>query len=322
MAVVGAIAGDVARSRVRQSKCNRHRDPDPADLTNVLDFADDDGRRWDLLALAETDTASALETAGAFNALYGGGYSVATSLADDGGDRTGFVYDTAALELVEFVTILGNALDHTISQGTFRVLDAAPGDANALFTAYSIHLHSGDSNADAGQRAQEARIITDSRFALPAGRNLLYMGDFNWLASDEGTGSLYAYDEFDAVAFDPVGPGTYRDNAAFLEFHTQNPGAAMDDRFDAQFVGDTFADGAGLEYVAGSYDVLGNNGTHALNAAITTGTGAPSDVLASLASFSDHLPVVADYTYVAVPEPGGVAVVTIAALATLRRRRA
>jgi hypothetical protein len=33
--------------------------------------------------------------------------------------------------------------------------------------------------------------------------------------------------------------------------------------------------------LAGSFAVVGNNGTHTLNGAITTGTGAPADVLAA-----------------------------------------
>ena len=55
----------------------------------------------------------------------------------------------------------------------------------------------------------------------------------------------------------------------------------MSDRFDLQLVSGELLDGMGLDYVSGSYHVFGNNGTHTLGAAIDTGTGAASAVLAA-----------------------------------------
>ena len=95
--------------------------------------------------------------------------------------------------------------------------------------------------------------------------------------------------------------GEWRDNAAFTSLHTQNPGAAMDDRFDLMFVTEEMLDDTGLDYITDSYRVFGNNGTHTLNSTVDTGTGAASNVLAALASASDHLPIVADY--IVIPEP-------------------
>ena len=42
---------------------------------------------------------------------------------------------------------------------------------------------------------------------------------------------------------------------------------------------------------------MGNDGSHQLGRPITTGTGAPPDVLAALVAASDHLPVVATYEW-------------------------
>ena len=54
--------------------------------------------------------------------------------------------------------------------------------------------------------------------------------------------------------------------------------------------------GEGLSYIADSYHVFGNDGTHlCCDDPITTGTGAASNILNALATASDHLPVVADY---------------------------
>lgn len=69
----------------------------------------------------------------------------------------------------------------------------------------------------------------------------------------------------------------------------------MDNRFDLRLASGEFFDDVGLDYFAGSYRVFGNDGTHWLDGPITTGAGAPPEVLAALVAASDHLPVVADY---------------------------
>ena len=94
-------------------------------------------------------------------------------------------------------------------------------------------------------------------------------------------------------AFDVASsPGEWRECAVFAALHTQNPGAAMDDRFDMMFATGELFDGTGLEYVADSYRVFGNDGSHTFNGAITSGTGAPSNILPALTNASDHLPIV------------------------------
>ena len=90
----------------------------------------------------------------------------------------------------------------------------------------------------------------------------------------------------------------------------------MDDRFDLQLVSGELLDGAGLDYVAGSFQVFGNDGTHTIGAAIDTGTGADPAVLEALMIASDHLPVVADYRVV--PEPTVGVLLLIGSLGLLR----
>jgi hypothetical protein len=91
----------------------------------------------------------------------------------------------------------------------------------------------------------------------------------------------------------------------------------MDDRFDMQIASTELFDGIGSEYLSGTYRVIGNNGTHDLDGLITTGTGAPSDVLSALAGF-DHLPVVASYNLV--PEPAALGLLAAGGLLLLVRR--
>ena len=69
----------------------------------------------------------------------------------------------------------------------------------------------------------------------------------------------------------------------------------MDDRLDPQFLSGELVDRLGLDYVVGSFDVFGNDGTHIIGQPISTGTGASPTVLSALISASDHLPIVANY---------------------------
>ena len=64
-------------------------------------------------------------------------------------------------------------------------------------------------------------------------------------------------------------PGVWRDNPAFLALHTQAPQVNMDDRFNVQIISRELVDGVGLDYVVGSFQVVGNNGTHTLGAPLT-----------------------------------------------------
>ena len=137
------------------------------------------------------------------------------------------------------------------------------------------------------------------------------------LGSSEGAWSNMLA-EGNGQAFDAAdASGEWRDNAAFLKLHTQNPRSNMDDRFDLQFVTGELTDGIELEYVADSFHVFANDGTHTLGAAINTNTGASSPVLSALISASDHLPVVADYL---IPEPGSLTVLWFGTWAILACR--
>ena len=245
-------------------------------------------RRIDVLAVSETDTGSAQDLVDLLNDLYSvSSYSVITS-SSNGGDRTGIVYDTSSIQLLGS-TELVTGLTHPIMRAQFQVV---PTNGGATFYLYSIHLKSGNS---AATRADEVDIIRADADGLGEGENIIYAGDFNMYGSSEGAWTGMG-DFGNGQAFDVASsPGEWRENAVFSALHTQNPGAAMDDRFDMMPSTGELFDGTGLEYVPDSYRVFGNDGSHTFNGAITSGTGAPSNILTALANASDHLPIVADY---------------------------
>ena len=257
-------------------------------------------KRPDVVAVSETDTGSSARLVSVLNNVYGvSTYSVLISSSDGGSDRTGVLYDSSTLALLGWadLTDIGT---HTITRAHFRPAGETGGDSE--FYVYAIHLKSGSTSSAKSARAAEAANLRADADALGQGAHIIYAGDFNMYGSSEGAwvnmtaaGSGQAFDTADA-------PGQWRDNEDFKRLHSQDSRSQMDDRFDLQFVTGELLDGQGLDYIADSYRVFGNDGTHTLNAAISTGSGASGDILAALELASDHLPIVADYEFI-IPEP-------------------
>lgn len=328
-----AASGEVLRI-ANWNMANRPNDAaDQASLATILGhmgtLATGGGtaRPFDVLAMAEMDSNSI----GAVTSIAASTYATTTytsvlTAADGGGDRTGFVYNSATLQLMNSVDLGNVSMTHNALRGHFRPIGTL-GEAD--FHLYAVHLKSGTAIADKTLRLSEARVLRADVDALGTA-NVILAGDFNLHGSAElGAGVTSAWDALTASGghgqlFDPVNrPGAWRDNAAFRDLHTNDPGGPMDDRFDLQLISGELTDGLGLDYRGGSYTVVGNNGTHALDGLLSTGTGAPVNVLGALAGLSDHLPVLADYTYsvTAVPEPGAAMLLVGGLFLMVRRQR-
>lgn len=264
-------------------------------------------QRIDILAMQETDNipagGSIATVASIIESLYPGvDYATSISSVDGGGDQTGFVFDTSSVSLLESIEVPGD-LTHSILRGKFRP-ESTLGASD--FYVYSIHLKAGTTPSDRTTRGEESAVLRADADSLPAGSNVLFVGDFNLQSSNELAYSTIV-SAGPAQMIDLAGPGatgSWTDNAAFKHLHSQDPrgsGTGMDDRFDIIFGTDELFDGTGLEFVDNSYRVFGNNGTHTLNGPITTGTGAAPAVLTALAALSDHLPVIADFEIISGP---------------------
>lgn len=265
-------------------------------------------QRVDILALQETDPPgngdSITRVKDVLNTLYATtSYQLSASPVDGGGDSTGFVYDTSSVSLLESVQIGAGTLTHNVMRGKFQPVGSPD---SSIFYVYSVHLKSGDTNSDATARGAEAAFLRADANALGEGTQVLMVGDFNMKGSEEtaytnivAAGNAQLQD----VSGAPL--GHWNNNEAYKSLHSQDPRNdgithfGMDDRFDIQFASGEFYDGAGVDYVSNSFHIFGNNGTHTLDGAITTGTGASTDVLNALVAASDHLPAVADYKILA-----------------------
>lgn len=267
-------------------------------------------RRLDAIALAETDAGSAARLVDILNGLYGvGTYQVVTSSSDGAGDRTGVLFDSSTLTLLDWSDLPHIGL-HTMMRAHFR--PAGSTDPAAEFHIYSLHLHSGSQAA----RADEIGRIRNDADALGEGVPIIYAGDFNMRGSSEGAWTRML-SPGNGQAFDAANtPGEWHNNPAFKHLHSRDATNGMDGRFDFHFLTDEFFDGQGWQYTADTFHVFANNATHALGRPITTGAGAPPHVLSALAGASDHLPVVADYHYT-IPEPATATLLTTAAVCIL-----
>ncbi len=317
---------------IRFAAWNTLNNPDTvledADFSTVLEAIGNESvggvqQPIDVLSLQETDFAGSSGSIGRIENIFDSLYptvdyaSVVTTL-DGGGDATGFVYNTSTVTLLENTTVPGS-LTHRIMRAKFRPVGITTMDRD--FFAYSVHLKAGNDPSDATRRGLEATILRNDADALGEGANIIFTGDLNLQSSFEvAWGNLTSAGN--GQLFDPINrPGSWHNNNAFKDIHTQNPqnnpqGGFMDDRFDFQLISNELTDGGGIEYIPGSYRAFGNNGTHSLNGPITSGSGASPAVLSALAAASDHLPVVVDYDIgalapsVRITESGGATSVT------------
>jgi hypothetical protein len=271
-------------------------------------------RPIDVLAMQELNESGT--DAAAIATMLNGVFGVSTyaaapkpaNAASGGNGLPALVYNSATVGLLETIAFgnVGSGADQQPrSTLRYRLRPAGYGPS-ADFYLYNSHYKSDTGATDQARRLVEATAIRDNADALGDGVHAIYAGDFNIGSSSE---SMYAelLSAGAGQAFDPIAaPGSWSGNLAFKPIHTQSPATGpaafsgqvlggVNDRFDFQLVTGELLDGEGLSYIPGSYHTFGNNGTHNLNGAITTGSGASAAVLTALTQSSDHLPVVADY---------------------------
>ena len=281
-----------------------------AGMATVLQAISEDAsrgfsRQIDVLSLQEQTAQSSQAIVDLLNGIHGPGTYDRGIVAGvtSGAGRPGLIYNTQTVSLIDEVAF-GTVDTSAQARQTLRYQLRPVGyDSSADFFVYSNHYKASTGSRNQARRQVEAAALRADADALGEGTHAIYSGDFNIRSSSEASyQTLLASGP--GQAFDPVdAPGNWNDSSQFKWVHTQAPavnpsglvGGGVDDRFDFQLVTGEFLDGEGLDYLSGSYHTFGNNGTHQLNGAISTGTGAAPNVLAALEAVSDHLPVVADY---------------------------
>jgi len=272
-------------------------------------------KRADILGLQEGELTLSNNTfadiAASMNSLYSVS-SYQAAVIGTGIFKVGYVYDSSTVDLIDDTAFfIGTRPAH---RAQFRPVGYA--DSNADIYAYNIHLKAG--STDLGTRLSEVINLRANADALGDGRNLIYLGDFNFYRVDE-PGFQRLRSSGNGAGVDPIDPNQslFWPLPSNAEIHTQSTrnssigdGGAfggMDDRFDMQIVSSELLDGEGLSYIGpsstglealdDSYQAFGNDGfsyNDAINGTFV-GRSQPAAVLNALHAFSDHLPVVADY---------------------------
>ena len=281
-------------------------------------------KRPDIVALSETDANgsewdSSIRLVNVLNRIYGvATYDVVTA-SHAGGDRTGVVYDTCTLSLLDSEDVPGT-WTHPIKRCHFQPTGLAGPDLD--FYVYAVHLKAGESGQRKYTRGLEAAALRADADDLGEGARVLFAGDFDIYRTLESCPtSEGAYHEMLALGnahsidladldddgndfSDPNQDIKWDCNDRFINYHTYETGYgldpdenAMNSRFDFMFATDELTDGVGLDYVEDSFHVFGNDGTHDFNCPIDSNNTIPlhSDVLKALKNASEHLPIVADF---------------------------
>lgn len=247
-------------------------------------------RDIDLLVLQETEPTSLNRLESVLDGLYSQNYAQVIS-SNFSGDYFGYLYNTETLTLQETERIDNVNYTRDPLRAKFRPVGSTDSDAD--FHVFNVHLNA----TDEARRQLEANGLRSELNTLGTTENFMVIGDLNIDSSSEGSYSTLTGNGSGQV-FDPINaPGTWHNSNSFKGIHTQNPAGPMDDRFDFQLLNDDAMATGGLAFIPGSYRAFGNNGSHNLDQAITTGNGASSVVLSALADASDHLPVVVDYSF-------------------------
>jgi hypothetical protein len=141
----------------------------------------------------------------------------------------------------------------------WRVRLAGYSAAAAELYIYSGHFKAGSLSSDQARREPEGLRIREDANALPAGAHFLLGADMNvqsstQVAYDYLTGTSAAPGDIRQPSsgrfFDPINrPGTWENNVAFRNIHTQEPSSAMDSRHDQILISASLRDGAGLSYL-------------------------------------------------------------------------
>lgn len=279
-------------------------------------------RPVDILALQEVNSSIVSSVVGLLNAEYGPGkYSYSTDFGV--GDTTqGLVYRADSVQLVSanaIGTVSGSGIARQPIRYQLRPIGYGTG---ADIYLYNMHAKASDGDTDVARRNVEAQTVRANADALGQGANILYVGDFNYYSNTE-PGYITFLSSGNGQAYDPTGTSSWAGSGNAAR-HTQSPTTTeryfgqipggLDDRFDFQLLSHELNDGLGVDLIAGSYRVLGNNGS-TYNSSIDSpsntwvwngvsgSTVVRGTLLSALASVTDHLPVIADYDIVASPTP-------------------
>jgi endonuclease/exonuclease/phosphatase family metal-dependent hydrolase len=297
-----------------------------------------DAQPIDIMALEET-TSNATTVQPILNMLNGdytgANYQMSSYQAtEEGGDTASGNGPNAIVYNANTVTLLASVGVGTPTgsgNGEYRQVvryEFEPVGGSTPFYIYVSHMKSGSSSSDATDRGKEATIIRNDEATLPANASVIYTGDLNSNPP-----------EAEFTNFTATGPGEAYDPVNFSTSVQYYSESATDLRYrdDYQLMtSNVLNDTGAINYVSGSLQSFGNNGTTSSGGNVDSGGNTDlaymtaangysitqSQILSALTTASDHLPNIADYTFAPVPEPASICLLALGGISMLTRRRA
>jgi endonuclease/exonuclease/phosphatase family metal-dependent hydrolase len=232
---------------------------------------------------------------------YGNVYSMGTFI--DGTDTdNGIFFRTSKFSFISNTRIRTSLRD--INE--FKIVHINyPADTLRIF---SVHLKSSGGAVNENQRASEVDSLRKFTSSLPANSFYMVVGDFNIYGDYEP-----AYIKLKQIT---NGNGHFTDAITmtgswnqfqYRQYHTQSPRTrgfgggstgGMDDRFDMILMSPGIFNAGRIAYVPGTMTPYGNDGNH-YNDSINRrpNTAVPDSVADAIHYASDHIPVIATFTF-------------------------
>lgn len=263
------------------------------------------------------------------NGIYGAGTYKADTVVDPttggtGGGPNGLIYNTNTVQLLG-ATAIGSASGSGAPRAPMRYKLAPLGynDHSADFWLYESHMKSGSyssgSPTNGERRDIEAKAIRDNAATLGASAHVIYAGDFNFF-NQTGEAAYQTiisstYQGGVGQGFDTTNLSNDWDVSSTFQHLLTHSATNLQFRDDVQFVTGPMRTATpntpGMKLVEDSYTVFGNGGDIFHTSVTSAGNGdafpdlgmAPfspayrNSVLTALTTTTDHLPIVADYSF-------------------------
>ena len=296
-----------------------------SDLTTVLQaignsHLSSNAQPIDVLALQELSYSSSAASPTLqsvvtnLNNVYGAGTYAYDPIYDPttggtGGGPSGLIYNTKTVQDLGSL-VIGVASGSGAPRAPIRYnLQPIGGGSETAFYLYVSHAKSGTTQGDKDRRNFESQELRSDTSGLGSSAHIIYAGDFNLTGSTEASYQTLIASGI-GQAKDPVNPaGNWTATSAFANLLTESA-TNLRYRDDFQFVTAPMLDTNGLHLVSESYSVFGNDGSTAYGKSVNLSSNtALSDltnrlaVLSALTTVTDHLPVVADYSFTPVGPP-------------------
>ena len=171
---------------------------------------------------------------------------------------------------------------------------------------FVCHLKASSGSSNQASRLEMVEDLISYLDGLPANSNIILSGDFNVYTNSEPAFQKLIDTDNNIVLIDPANRiGSWHNNTNYIDVMTQSTRTqtglggttgGFDDRFDFIMTSENMTANPDLSFVAGSYDVYGNNESidcynQSINSSDCAGSDFSYEIRNALHNFSDHLPV-------------------------------